>query len=584
MKMTQSLETRNPLSDATRKSRMAFVWVAVFSCAVNLLMLTGPLFMLQVYDRVLASRSVPTLLALFALVAVLYGFLALFSYVRSAVLSRIGYGLDTELSGVANNIWLKGSNGGAHSDRPLRDLTVVRKFISSTGISALFDLPWVPVYLAIVFMLHTWLGWLATAGALLVLLGAVAGDLLSRKPARQATPWENEETLFSESVKRNSHAVLAMGMMGGINAKRDQLRRFGLSKSQTAENRLAFVGAFTKGMRLLVQSSILALGAYLAILQEITAGTMIAAAILAGRALAPVDMAVGQWKPFLAAREAYQNLKQLFQAPVQDVKPLKLPRPKGQVKINGVTKLPEARPGASVRAFDAKPILQGLQFELAPGDGLGVIGPSASGKSSLARLMVGVWAPDRGSIRLDDATFDQWDRDELGKHIGYLPQSVEMFPGTIRQNIARFDESVSDEAILEAARMAGVVEMILNLPDGFSTRVGDGSSVLSGGQVQRIALARALLNKPALLVLDEPNSNLDADGETALTNAIMKLRANGCVVVVMAHRPSAIAAVNKVLLLKEGHQIAFGDKEEVLRKFTRSVSNISSVETDKRAG
>lgn len=320
---------------------------------------------------------------------------------------------------------------------------------------------------------------------------------------------------------------------------------------------------------MLLQSAMLALGAYLAIFQEITPGTMIAASILSGRALAPIDMAVGSWKNFIRARQAFSRLKESLSHFATQHETVQLPDPKGNLSLLNVIKFSQEK-GAN---GNNRPILQGVSLKLQPGDGLGVIGSSGSGKSSLARLIVGLWHADRGEIRLDGATYDQWDRDILGKHIGYLPQSVEMLPGTITQNIARFDPEVTDEEVIAAARLAGVHELILNLPNGYSTEIRTGASVVSGGQAQRIALARAAVRMPALVVLDEPNSNLDAEGDAALTTAIKALRDSGSVVIVMAHRPSAIAAVNKILMLKDGKQMEFGDKEEVLRKVTRPPEN-----------
>lgn len=552
----------NPLKEALNKSRATFWSVGLFSCAVNILMLTGPLFMLQVYDRVLASRSVPTLVALFGLVVILYLFLGLFDFIRTKALSRAGYKLDVELSSLTQKVWIFSSLTSSRA-RPISDLANLRQFLCSNGLPSLFDLPWVPIYLLIVFLLHFWLGILATAGAIIVITATLINELITKKPIGEASAWELQDAQFSDSSNRNAEAVIAMGMIGKVTKHWQSLRHQALGYAQLAGSRSEFITAFTKATRMLVQSGMLALGAYLAIYQEITPGTMIAASILGGRALAPVDLAVGNWKNFIRARQSYARLSAMLTGSADRNAPVKLPEPTGKISVTNLLKL---TPANKATPSNQKPILQGIHFELNPGDGLGVIGPSASGKSSLARLLVGLWMPDKGAVRLDNATFDQWDRDEIGKYIGYLPQSAELLSGTIRQNIARFDDSVSDEEVVAAAQLAGVHELILNLSDGYSTDLSKGMQVLSGGQVQRIALARAVLRNPPLVVLDEPNSNLDAEGDAALSQAIKHLRKNGSCVIVMAHRPSAIAAVNKVLMLKNGQQMEFGDKDQVLAK------------------
>ncbi|WP_269586163.1 type I secretion system permease/ATPase [Roseibium sp. Sym1] len=557
----------NPLADAIRRSRATFAAVGVFSCAVNILMLTGPLFMLQVYDRVLASRSVPTLVALFALVAALYLFLGTFDLIRTRALSRIGYRLDVQLSALANKIWIfSGLAKGRIKSRPINDLSTLRQFLCSNGLPSLFDLPWVPFYLAIVYLLHVWLGLLATAGAVVVISATIVNEFITRKPIGEASGWELRDAVFADGGNRNAEAIVAMGMTSRVTEHWQKLRTVALARAQEGGGRSEVITALTKAVRMLVQSGMLALGAYLAIYQEISPGTMIAASILGGRALAPVDAAVANWKNFIRSRQAYGRLSALMARGNDRHEPVQLPVPKGRLSVSNLVKL---SPAADAGQTDRRPILQGLHFDLEPGDGLGVIGPSASGKSSLARLLVGVWMPDKGSVRLDGAAFDQWDRDELGKYIGYLPQSMELLPGTIRQNIARFDEEVTDEDVVAAAKLAAVHDLILALPDGYSTDLSNGMQVLSGGQVQRIGLARAVLRTPPLVVLDEPNSNLDTDGDEALSGAIAALRNAGSCVVVMAHRPSAIDAVNKVLMLRNGQQVEFGDKQDVLQKVIR---------------
>ena len=560
----------NLLSQLFRSSRTTFLVVALFSVAINVLMLTGPLFMLQVYDRVLTSQSVPTLIALFTLVVVLYVFMGLFSFIRSRVLSNLGYRIDTELMANANKIWLSSGIGGNRIEsRPVSDLTTIRHFFSGSGLPAMFDLPWVPFYLGIVYLLHPWLGMLATVGAIFVVLATVANEFLTKRHIGNAAFRDLQVTNFSERAIKNAEAIFPMGMVANITNYWQDMRLEAMRSAQIAGGRSEIVSALTKSSRILLQSTILALGAYLAILQEITPGTMIACSILAGRALSPVDQAIGNWQNFIKSRQAYSRLKALPWQAVEKLEFVNLPIPAAKISMNNVAKF--ANIGNNPKA-ERKILLQGLNFKLEPGDCLGVIGPSGAGKSCLARVLVGLWTPDRGAIRIDGATYDQWDRDKLGQHIGYLPQSVELMAGTIGQNIARFNPDADDEEIVAAAKLAGVHELILALADGYSTDLAANPNILSGGQSQRVALARAVFRMPALVVLDEPNANLDSEGDAAMTNAIMALRKHGSCVAIMAHRPSAMVAVNKVLMMRDGKQMEFGEKEQVLQKVTKMVS------------
>lgn len=555
----------NPLAQTIVRLRPDMIGVAVFSCAINILMLTGPMFMLQVYDRVLVSRSVPTLVALFGLVIGLYGLLGLFDLVRGTVLSRAGHRIDIELMKLAFRRWISDGNfeRNAHNHAP-GDLTIVRQFLCGNCVPAFFDLPWVPVYLAVLFALHPWIGILATLGAFFVLVAAAYNEWSTSRAIGDATYWDAQENRFRENARGNADAILAMGMTENAAMRWRGLRCRGIAAAQAAAGRSRMVSALTRSSRMLLQSGILALGAYLAILGEITPGVMIAASILAGRALAPIDQAIANWRGFVQARHAYRRLTAVFDGHGSLPAPVRLPDPVGRVDVAKMWKFPP-----NARTGEAKPLLQAVDFSLRPGDGLGVIGPSAAGKSTLARLLTGVWMPDRGSVRLDGATLDQWDRQLLGRHIGYLPQSVELMAGSIADNISRFCADISDDQVVAAAKLAGVHELVTSLPDGYSTRLHEGF-VLSGGQIQRIALARAVLNNPFLVVLDEPNSNLDAEGDAALMRAINCLREAGAIVVVVAHRPSAMAAVNKLLILNNGRQVEFGNREEVLPRATQS--------------
>ena len=560
-------QAESPYAVALRDFRGVILIVGLFSAAVNILMLTGPMFMLQVYDRVLASGSVSTLVGLFAIVVVLYAFLAVYDFLRVRFLSRAGYRLDRRLGDPGFRIWLDaGLRGNPGHARPLNDLATLRGFVASPPMLGFFDLPFVPLFLGLTWIIHPWLGMLALAGAGVVFVAALAGQALTSASFREAMRMDATESFFVEQCYRNAEAMRALGMEGRIARRWRAMHDEGLAIGQSGGDRSEALAAGTKAFRLLLQSALLGLGGYLALRQEITPGMIVAASIIAGRALAPIDQVVGQWRAVVRAHEAHRRLDKLMEtAGVPDAPKLSLPAPRGALQVRGLTKF---APGQRNRG-DRPAILSEVSFALEPGDALGVIGPSASGKTTLARLLVGAWAPDSGEVRLDGARLDQWAPDELGRHVGYLPQSLDLPAGTIAENIARFDPQAKDEEIVATARMAGVHEMILRLPEGYNTRIGHGLPPLSGGQVQRIGLARALYGSPSLVVMDEPNSNLDATGDESLSRAISALRETGAAVVVMAHRPSALAAVNKVMLMHEGRVVQFGPKDEVLAQVGR---------------
>lgn len=558
-------DVRSAYADALGRLRGTFLVVGLFSAAVSVLMLTGPMFMLQVYDRVLSSGSVATLQALFLIVVVLFVFLGIYDFLRIRMLSRAAYRLDQQVGPGAYDLWVR----AAISDmpglgRPLNDLAVVRGFLSGQGMLGLFDLPWIPLYLAVVFLVHPWLGWLAMAGLGFVVALGLFNQAVTHRHHSKAMEMDSVENFFVDQSRRNAAAIVPLGMGQRLAKRWAEMHREGLAVGQVGSDRSEVIAATSKAFRLLLQSALLALGGYLALKQEISAGMIIAASIVAGRALAPVDQVIGQWRNVVRARDAHKRLKSVF-ADAPALRPtIDLPAPKGHLTLRGVTKFV---PGQ--RAGDRPPILHNVSFALAPGDAVGVIGPSASGKSTLARILVGATVPDQGDVRLDGATLDQWSNEALGQHLGYLPQHLELTAGTIRDNIARFQPDADDAAVIEAANIAGVNDMILQLPDGYATQLGYGAGPLSGGQLQRIGLARAIFGNPRYIVLDEPNSNLDAGGDAALARAITTMRARGCTVVVMAHRPSAIAAVNKVLVLQNGRVADFGDKDGVLQRSVR---------------
>lgn len=556
-------ENKTIYDKATGRLKRVFIYVGLFSALVNVLMLTGPMFMLQVYDRVLSSGSVATLQALFAIVIFLFAFMACYDFLRVRFLSRAAYQLDQTVGQSAYRIWVRQGLAGEKSmSRPISDLAVIRGFIPSPGMLGLFDTPWIPFYLVVVFLVHPWLGYLAMGGLLVVVCAALLNQAFTRKHFARAMGMDGTEAFFVEQSRRNAEAILPLGMEDRIADRWAKMHRSGLGVGQVGADRAEGFTAFSKAFRLLLQSALLALGGYLALQQEISAGMIVAASIIAGRALAPVDQVIGQWRSIVRANEAHKRLRMLFLEQLLPKQVVNLPAPKGHLNLRNVTKF---APMQKARG-DRPPILDQVSFSLEPGDAVGVVGPSASGKSTLARILVGAWKADSGEVRLDGATLDQWSREDLGEHIGYLPQSLELMSGTIRDNIARFDPNADDEKVIRAAQIAGVHDMILQLPDGYATELGFGSQPLSGGQQQRLGLARAVYGMPRYVVLDEPNSNLDAPGDEALAKAIMTLREAGSTVVVMAHRPSAIAAVNKVLVLHGGRVSEFGEKREIFEK------------------
>lgn len=572
MKTSTSEDTtglRSVVGKAIMSARGAFTGIALFSLFINILMLTGPLYMLQVYDRVLISGSAVTLLSLSILMVAMFSFMGFLEFCRSRVLLRVADKFERDLGGRTFDAWMNHGLGGQAAKRaqPLNDISTLRQFISGNAPGTFFDIPWVVIYIAVIFLLHWSLGVMAIIGTIIIFLSALYNEVATRKPQMESMKFKRAEQQFAQQAHRNTDAISAMGMGGNMRARWQELNTQGTGEAVTAGDRAGSAQSFTKGFRMIVQSGILGMGGYLAIQGIITPGAMIAGSIILGRALAPVQMAIGQWRGFNAARDAFHRLNEFYDVAEDDVETTSLPEPKGKMDIEHVFAGP---PGAQ------RATLSDLNFSLEAGQGLGVIGPSASGKSTLARLLVGIWKPQKGNIRIDGATFEQWNRLELGPHIGYLPQDVELFDGTIAENIARFNPQASDESVWEAARMAGVHDMVLRLDDGYQTRIGEGGAVLSGGQVQRVALARAVYGRPKLVVLDEPNSNLDADGDAALAHAIRFMRKAGTTVIVMAHRPSAISEVDNLLMLKDGRQMAFGPKDEVLKSMTRQVATNDS--------
>jgi ATP-binding cassette subfamily C protein len=554
---------RSELGDALRTCRNAFIGVGVMSCMINVLYLTGSLFMLEVYDRVLPSRSVPTLIGLAILAGGMYFFQGILDLIRGRILGRVGTALDESLNRrVFETIVRLPLTAGGRNDglQPLRDLDSVRSFLAGMGPGAFFDLPWLPFYLAICFAFHVMIGLTALIGAIILVGLTLVTEYMSRAPAREATGLAARRNELAAVSRRNAEVLIAMGMSERLTSRWIEANQNYLAGNQRASDIAGGLGAIAKVLRMTLQSAVLAVGAYLVIHQEATAGIIIAGSILSARALAPVDLAIAHWKGFVAARQSWHRLNRLLEQMPARPGQMLLQNPSSRLSVEGISMVP---PG------DQKIIVQDVTFALDAGTALGVIGPSGSGKSSLVRALVGVWQPFRGKVRLDGAALDQWSSDVLGCHIGYLPQDVELFAGTIAQNISRFDPEVSSEKIIAAAKEAGVHQIIIKMRDGYDTQVGEQGTALSAGQAQRVALARALYGDPFLIVLDEPNSNLDTEGDEALTRAVRAARERGAIVVIVAHRPVGIEAVDQLLVLRDGRMQAFGPKETVLGQVLR---------------
>lgn len=548
------------LAYALRSCKAAFAGVAVFSGVSNILMLTGAMFMLQVYDRVLPSRSVPTLVAMAILAGVLFVGQAVVDLVRGRIMTRIGVELDEAVGGrvftaVSRLPLYIGHQGDGL--QPQRDLDNVRIFLSSPGPSTLFDFPWMPFYLAIIWSLHPTLGITAICGAIVLVALTAATEVFTRKPMGAAVSTGVMRNGFAEASRRNAEVLAAMGMGNRLHDHWREASREYLMQQQHVSDIVGGFGSFARALRLMLQSAMLGIGAWLVIQGEATSGIIIAGSILAGRALAPVDLAIAHWRTFVAARQSWSRLSQVLARLPQDAQPMALPVPGSNLTVERMT---IGAPGAQ------RIIVRGVEFSLDAGSVLGIIGPSGSGKSSLARGLVGAWRPLAGRVKLDGAALDQWSSERLGRHIGYLPQDVELFAGTVAANIARFDPGSDPKAIVAAARAAGVHQLIISFPNGYETQIGEGGTALSAGQRQRVALARALYRNPFLVVLDEPNSNLDMEGERALAEAILAIKARRGIVVIVAHRPNILTTVDFVLMMKEGQMHMFGTKQSVLSK------------------
>ena len=548
-----------PVRTALRAARRSLWSVALFSGMVNLLMLAGPLYMLQVYDRVLASRSIPTLVGISAFLAAAYAFQAALDIVRGRYVVRAALLFDARLADATSTAARRLAASGAPADtvhRPVRDLDRIRAFLTGPGPLALVDVPWIPAILGVSWLIHPWLGMLSLgAGGVLAAL-AFATERASRSPARAVAKRAGERTALLESARRNGDSVAAMGLGPALAARWGRVNDEFLRATRRASDVVGSLGSVSKVVRLMAQSGVYGLGAYLVIRNEMTAGSMIAASIMMGRALSPVEISIANWRGFVAARQSVRHLASSLAEARPGGPKTDLPPPAERLDVESIV---VAAPGV------VRPVLNDVRFSLRAGEAMGVIGPSGAGKTSLARALTGLWTPLRGSVRLDGFDLRQWNQDSLGPHVGFLSQTAELFDGTVAENIARMAPEPDSRAVIAAARAAGAHAMIQRLRDGYDTRIGEAGARLSGGQRQRIALARALYGDPFLVVLDEPNSGLDAEGDEALQQAVLEAKARGAIVVLIAHRPSAVSNCEKVLHLANGVQQAFGRREDVLR-------------------
>jgi ATP-binding cassette, subfamily C, bacterial exporter for protease/lipase len=547
---------KNEIAQALLSFKGAFRTVGVFSAIINLLMLTPSIYMLQVYDRVLPSRNEFTLLMLTLLMLGMYVFVSALEFIRSFVLVRVGAQLDMRLNKRVYTAAFEQNlkNGGTNAGQALQDLTNVRQFLTGNALFAFFDAPWFPIYLIVIFMFEPTLGFFALGSTIVLIALAFVNEKVSRKPLAEANSMAVASSMIATNNLRNAEVIESMGMLPNLMHRWFKLHGRFLQLQGEASEKAGIVSALTKFFQTALQSLVLGLGALLAVEGKISPGMMIAASILLGKSLAPVQLLISVWKSWSSTRSSYERLTALLDSNPPRQAGMSLPKPQGAVSVEAITAAP---PGSQVA------VIKGLNFAIQPGDALGVIGPSGSGKSTLARLLVGIWPAAVGKVRLDGADIYQWNKDELGPHIGYLPQDIELFAGTVSENIARFGE-IDSEKVIEAATRAGVHHMILHFPKGYDTVLGDGGAGLSGGQKQRIGLARAMYGDPSLIVLDEPNSNLDDVGEQALVQAILDLRRRGKTIVLITHRTSVIGVTNKLLLLRDGMGQLFGPTNEVL--------------------
>jgi ATP-binding cassette subfamily C protein PrsD len=574
-----SFEGDDPVTRQLRSSARFLSGIAAFSGVINLLMLSGSLYMMQVYDRVIPSRNVGTLLGLSAIVLIAYMLLGYFDALRTRMLARVGalfdVALQAEIHHALVTLPLKGMKA-AQAQQPLRDLDQVRVFLSGAGPTAFLDMPWIPLFLIVLFLFHPAIGTVATCGASAIIGMTFLTERQSRKAGKVSAESTARRQFVAEELRQNADVIHALGMRGRLAGQWARTNEHYVRNSIRLSVVYANLGAAAKVLRYALQSGVLGVGAYLVVRGSASGGIMIASSIIMGRALAPVEVALANWKQLVAAREGVGHLRAVLKRTMASAAPIVvLQRPQNRLEV---ADLSVVVPGTE------KQVISNVTFGLRAGAGLALIGASAAGKSSLAKALVGIWPAATGVVRLDGAALDRWHPDDLGRHIGYLPQDVALFDGTVAMNIARFDEKASSDAILEAAHVAGAHDMILRLPDGYDTRIGERGVALSAGQRQRVGLARAVFGRPFLVVLDEPNANLDSDGESALAKAIATLRRAQSIVVVVSHRPDVMAALDMTLVILEGRSIAFGPREEVFARVAQSAGRAAAARERPSAG
>ncbi|HWL19842.1 MAG TPA: type I secretion system permease/ATPase [Bradyrhizobium sp.] len=554
-------EAEDPVSHGLRESARRMIGIALFSGVINILMLSGSLYMLQVYDRVIPSRNIATLFGLSLMVLLAYVVQGYFDALRSRMLCRVATLFDVGLQDAIHNALAVLPLRGVKPmlmQQPLRDLDQVRAFMSSMGPTAFLDMPWIPIFLIGLFLFHPAIGLTALIGTITIIAMTLMSERMSRGAAKAAMESSAQRQVLADATQRNAEVIRALGMMDRFGARWARANERYLRENIRATDVSANLGSGAKVLRYVLQSGMLGIGAFLVVSDKASGGVMIASSIMMGRALAPVEVALSTWKQLVAARQGIARLRDICKVTaIPATPPVTLPRPCRELSVQGLS---VGAPGSD------KTIVSNVTFSLKAGTGLALLGASASGKTSLSKALVGIWPAQQGIVRLDGAAIDQWRNEDLGRYIGYLPQDVALFDGTVAENICRFDHGTTSDAILRAAQIAGVHDIILRLPEGYSTRIGQGGMSLSAGQRQRIGLARAVFGDPFLVVLDEPNANLDADGENALSRAIQILRHNKSIVVVISHRPSALSALNMAMVLYEGKSIAFGSSEEIFAR------------------
>ncbi|WP_262966376.1 type I secretion system permease/ATPase [Methylobacter psychrophilus] len=568
---------KSDLEEALALCKGAFISAAGFSMVINLLQLVPTIYMLQLYDRVVPTGNRSTLLMLTLIVIVLFLTMGALEWVRSQILVRVSSRLETLLNERLFQVAYKQSlytGGQRASSQPLDDLTSLRQFMTGNGLFAFFDVPWMPVYIAVMFIFHPLYGWAAVGTSIILVIVAIIQEKSTSKLLGEANNLAMTGRGLVNKNLRNAEVIESMGMLRNIQLRWLEGTRQVLVLQARASSRAGLISGISKVIRLSSQSLILGLGAYLVIENEITPGLMIGGSILLGRALAPIDMMIGTWKGFITARGQYHRLNELLLQIPAETEKMTLPAPEGNFQIEAAVVIP---PGAKT------PVLKGITLAIAKGDVIGVIGPSGAGKSTFARALLGIWPTANGKIRLDGADVFAWSRDELGPYIGYLPQDIELFEGTISENIARFGD-IDPEKVITAAKMADVHELILRLPEGYDTLIGASGGNLSGGQRQRIGLARALYGDPVVVVLDEPNSNLDEQGEFALGNAIQRLKHKRATVIVITHRNNVLANVDKLLILNDGLVSIYGPKDEVMAHFQKQQMATAPTQAPQAAG